>query len=238
MSKNFNSENKENNISAKRESQQRIIEDEDKPPPKDTNIKEEKRTYNYSNWKIIKNGKAREIECTVNKCYECSENYHNEIKRNEKIDNRDKFSNGKKPKHFKNHYCIKSCIFCKNFIARYYEWLQEQLIDTAPDQKSPEISNQKQIEKMKNINIAELSPNEVTEEIKLLKAADFQKIKIKSDGNCLYRALLTSANQSETNHFELRQLVADTINNMNNEERKFTELDELFMEQNCKNNME
>ena len=61
------------------------------------------------------------------------------------------------------------------------------------------------------INLLEDNKTEIIDKIKNIGPQDFGILETKKDGNCMFSAILKSIKENEDRHIELRQIVADFI---------------------------
>jgi len=81
---------------------------------------------------------------------------------------------------------------------------------------------------LSNIDFVNNDSNKILEELKKLDKDKIQKIKVKGDGSCLYRAVLVYLGEDEAKFMELRENLSKLI--------EASEIDEdLVLVRNCKN---
>ena len=166
--------------------------------------------------------------CNILCCKYCND-YWKPYKR--KIENPVIDVNPKKIKFRKEFRCYKNCQNCKRYILKKeLQWKEYMAVSGL---EFDEITKQPKIKKAQ-IDINEDNIDISIAKIKDLKREDFQIIKTNGDGNCLTRALLKSIEEEELKHIELREIIADLI-----EEDNLAEFGEdLFKEEKCKNKKE
>ena len=175
--------------------------------------------------KIYKSKRIKQCNCLC--CKHCNE-YWRPYK---KIMNQENLPLKKSIKFKKNFFCKKDCINCLKYIAKKERQWKEYIISSGLEFN--EKTYQPIISKAQ-IDIKEDNKNILIKKIKDLTITDFQKIKVRGDGNCLVRAMLRSIGENELKHLELRQTIADNIESEDLENIG----KDLFLEEKCSNKRE
>ena len=159
--------------------------------------------------------KGKRIKCNTYRCRKCNPLSPKLTKEEIKII-QERNKNRTKPRQLK--YCTNNCKICNIYIQKANYYIEQEILEYCIKQN--EIKDNKQREQKESESQPE-DKNEkyikqtILDDNNLSIKDNFNLIKIRGDGNCLYRAILESLEINQKYHTTLRELAAKITEHRN-----------------------